>query len=365
MSTQDEKYMKLCFDLARKGEGKVSPNPLVGAVIVKDGRIVSTGYHRQYGGAHAEKNAIKSANEELAGATLFCNLEPCVHTDKQTPPCVPAIIESGIKKVVISNVDPNSKVNWHGIKKLKEAGIEVVSGILYEEGNALNRFYLKRIKTGLPYVTVKMAISSDGKITAAEGNQTWLTCDESRKFVHDQRSVYDAVLIGANTVNVDNPELTVRNVEGRNPIRIILDGNLSSRIESKIFNDNASRTIMIFSTAADEKRKQSFHERGIEVIQLESGMDKKLNLHTILKKLSELNISSLFVEGGRKVFEQFITQQLFDEIIVLQAPIILGKGIDNVKLNEENLLLALTQELDKDKLLVYKPRQLEHVHGFN
>ena len=365
MSALDEKYMRLCFELAKKGSGFVSPNPLVGVVIVKDGRIMSMGYHKKYGEAHAEKNAIDAAKENLTGATLYCNLEPCTHTDKQTPPCVPAIIKSGIKKVVISNVDPNPKVNGQGMQQLAEAGVEVVSNILAEEGRELNRFFLKHIKTGLPYVTVKIATSLDGKITAAEGKQTWLTCEESKKFVHSQRSIYDAVLVGANTVNIDNPQLTVRSVKGRDPIRIILDGNLRSRIESETFNSNESRTLILCSVKSDERKKKEFSEKGIEVFEFESEAENKLNLRTVLKKLSELKITSLFVEGGGQVFEQFITQRLFDEIIVLKAPISLNDGIDAVQLDGDDLLLIHQQTLDKDKLMIYKPKQVEHVHGTN
>ena len=357
--------MRLCFELAKKGSGFVSPNPLVGAVIVKEGKIISMGYHQKYGEAHAEKNAIIAAQENLTGATLYCNLEPCVHTDKQTPPCVPAIIESGIKKVVISNVDPNPKVNWHGIKKLKKAGIEVISGMLHASGKEFNRFYFKHTMTGLPYVSVKIATSVNGKINAAVGKQAWLTCEESRKFVHAQRAVHDAVLVGANTVNIDDPKLTVRSAEGRNPIRIILDGNLSSRIESKIFSSNESRTLILCSVNTDEKRKKEFLERGIEVVEFKSGADNKLNLHTVLQKISELKITSLFVEGGGQVFEQFITQRLYDEIIVLKAPIRLNDGIDAVQLDGDDLFLIHEQTLDKDKLLIYKPKQVEHVHGTN
>lgn len=363
MLAVDEKYMKLCFELAQKGSGSVSPNPLVGAVIVRDGKIVSTGYHQKHGEPHAEKNAIDSAKENLTGTTLYCNLEPCVHTDKQTPPCVPLIIENGIKKVVISNVDPNPKVNWRGVKKLTEAGIEVVSDLLSEEGKELNRFYFKHIKTGLPYVAVKIAISFDGKITSAEGKQTWLTCDESKKFVHRQRSIYDAVLIGANTVNVDNPELTVRSVEGKNPIRIILDGSLNSQIESKIFNDNACRTIILCSAHSDADKKRKFIGKGIEIVELESETGNMLNIRAVLKKLAEMKITSLFVEGGGKVFEQFISQQLFDEIMVLKAPVILNNGINSVQFNEKGLSLYEEQNLDIDKLLIYKPGQPEYVHG--
>ncbi len=364
MSILDEKYMHVCFELALKGSGYVSPNPLVGAVIVKDGQIISTGYHQRYGEAHAERNAVIDAKQNISGATLYCNLEPCVHNDKQTPPCVSLIINNGIKKVVISNIDPNPKVNGRGIQKLKDAGIEVVFDVLEQKGKELNRFFFKSIKTGLPYVTVKMAISSDGKITAAEGSQTWLSCEGSIKFVHRQRSIYDAVLVGANTVNIDNPKLTVRNVSGRNPIRIILDGNLNSRIEAEIFKDKSCKTLVFCSANADEKKKNNFMKSGIELIELENGKANELDIRDVLLKLYKLKISSLFVEGGGIVFDQFISQNLFDEIIVLKAPVILQNGINAVPIDtKKDLFLFHKEQLDRDQLRIYKSKTAEHVHG--
>lgn len=364
--TIDEKYMRLCFDLAKKGSGSVSPNPLVGAVIVKNDKIISTGYHQKYGGGHAERNAIENAEQDLAGATLYCNLEPCMHTDKKTPPCVPEIISNKIKKVVISNVDTNPKVNGRGIKILEDAGIEVISNVLEKEGRELNRFYFKSIETGFPYVTIKMAISLDGKISAAERTQTWLTGIESKVFVHQQRSIYDAVLVGANTVNIDNPILTVREIEGRNPVRIILDGNLSSKIESNIFNDKEIKTLVLCSTNTDEKKKNNFREKGIGLIELETGADTKINLKEVLKKLSELKITSLFVEGGGSIFAGFISQRLFDEIIVLKAPITLNCGVDTVSIDEiKDLYLSHQEQLGEDILLNFKIKDAEHVHGNN
>ena len=362
-NTIDKKYMRLCFDLSKNGSGSVSPNPLVGAVIVKTGKIISTGYHQRCGEEHAERNAINAADQDITGATLYCNLEPCMHTDKQTPPCVPVIISNGIKRVVISNEDTNPKVNGRGIRILEEAGIEVLSNVLEEEGRELNRFYFKFIETGLPYVTVKMATSLDGKISAAEGIQTWFTGKASKVFVHRQRSIYDAVLVGANTINVDNPRLTVREAKGRNPIRIILDGNLSSQIESEIFNDQESKTLVLCSANADEKRKSGFKIKDIELIEFETGDDNKLDLREVLKKLSVLKITSLFVEGGGQVFMQFISQRLFDEIIVLKAPVILDRGVNTIPINtQDDLFLFHKELLDEDILLNYKLKTVKNVY---
>ena len=206
----DKKFIRRSFHLAQKGKGHVSPNPLVGAVIVKNGKVIGKGYHKKYGSAHAEVNAINNSTESVAGSTLYCNLEPCSHIKKQTPPCVPLIIQKKIKKVVISNFDPNKEVNGKGIKQLREAGVEVVTDVLEDEGKDLNKFYFKYVKEKLPYITLKIAQSIDGKISVAKNKQTWLTGKESIKYVHKLRSEYDAVLVGAGTIRTDNPQLNVR-----------------------------------------------------------------------------------------------------------------------------------------------------------
>jgi diaminohydroxyphosphoribosylaminopyrimidine deaminase/5-amino-6-(5-phosphoribosylamino)uracil reductase len=197
---QDQKYINDCFKLAKKVRGFVSPNPLVGAVLVKNGKVIGQGYHRKYGGDHAEVNAIKKSNENVSGSTLYCNLEPCCHTNKQTPPCVPLIIQKKIKRVVISNLDPNKSVNGKGLKQLQAAGIEVTTRVLENEGKKLNKFYFKYVEAIFPYVTLKIAQSIDGKIAITNKKQTWLTGKESVKFVHKLRSDYDAIIVGVETM---------------------------------------------------------------------------------------------------------------------------------------------------------------------
>ncbi len=354
----DEKYMKQCFELAQNGAGYVSPNPLVGCVIVKDDKILSTGYHEKYGSFHAERNAILNSEQDISGATLYCNLEPCMHTDKQTPPCAQLIISSKIKRVVISTVDSNPKVNGNGIKLLREAGIEVTTSVLGKEGRELNKFFFTSMETGFPYVTLKLAVSRDWKITGEKGKQTWLTGNESKKFVHEQRSVYDAVLVGANTVNIDNPQLTVRDVDGKNPKRIILDGNLSANLESALFADSSNRNIVFCSNSADEKRKSAFREMGVTLIELELVRDSLLDLSDMLRKISSLKINSVLVEGGAQIFTQFIEQGLFDELFILMAPVHLGTGVDVIPADEiENLELIKETNLGKDILFHYKHKR--------
>lgn len=351
----DEYFVKKCFSLAQKAQGRVSPNPLVGALLVKDNKIIGRGYHKKFGKAHAEVNAIKSATENVEGATLYCNLEPCCHTNKKTPPCVPLIIHNKIKRVVISNLDPNKDVNGKGIRQLRKAGIEVISGILEDDGKALNKFYFKFVQEKLPFVTLKIAQSLDGKISETRNQQTWLTGKESVKYVHKLRNEYDAVLVGANTIKVDNPLLSVREVKGRNPIRVVIDGKLSIPLKSKILNSSDSEKTWIFiSKDVDEKKIRILTERGIKIFKINSAEQNKLAIKRILKILAEQQITSVMVEGGANIFNQFVEQDLFDEIIILQAPKILGKGVPvfNTKASKKLKLLSVNK-LGKDIRLVY------------
>ncbi len=352
----DKVYLKRCLELAAKGMGTVSPNPLVGAVLVKNGKVIGEGYHKRYGEAHAEVDALNNSTGDVNGATLYCNLEPCCHTNKQTPPCVPLIISKGIKKVVISNFDPNPDVNGEGVKQLRDAGIEVIIDVLKEEGKKLNKFYFNYVRKKIPYITLKVAQSKDGKITKSKNEQTWLTGEESNRFVHQQRAAYDAVLVGANTVAVDNPQLTVRNVEGRNPKRIILDGKLSIDLNAAILSaEDIENTWILTSKNADKEKIDQFNEKGARVIQFKSNDVEQIKLIDVLTKLGEDKITSLFVEGGGNIFSQFIDGKYFDEIIILQAPITLGKGLNGVPTSSLLQLKKISSEkIGKDIKLVYK-----------
>lgn len=355
ITEKDEQYIRLCFELALKGKGFVSPNPLAGCIIEKEGRIIGSGYHQKFGEAHAEVNAIRSVTEDLNGATLYCNLEPCSHTDKKTDPCTPRIVYSGIKRVVVSNLDPNPKVNGNGMAMLRSCGIETEVGVFEEEGAELNKFFFKYIKEKIPFVTLKAAQSLNGKISIDKNVQTWLTGEESGKYVHQQRALYDAVLIGANTINVDNPQLDVRKVEGRNPIKVIIDGKLSINPESKIFM-NEPEKVWIFTTGdSDSTKKYLLKDRRCRIFEMPSNADGKLHLMEILKTLGSENLSSVFVEGGQEVFSQFIKEKLFDELILLTAPIILPQGIDVFNLNEQHTLQFVSSEkLGEDVKLLFK-----------
>jgi diaminohydroxyphosphoribosylaminopyrimidine deaminase/5-amino-6-(5-phosphoribosylamino)uracil reductase len=353
---EDLKFVERCFELAKMGEGFVSPNPLVGSVIVRNGKILSEGYHKNYGGVHAEVDAIHSAKENLSGAVLYCNLEPCCHINKQTLPCVPLIINSGIKRVVVSNLDPNPFVSGKGMLQLKEAGIEVEHGILSEEGEELNRFYFKSVGTNLPYITVKVAQSKDGFINSIRKERTQITSDEAEIFVHRQRAKYDAVLVGANTIVIDNPKLSVRRIEGRNPFRIIVDGKLSSNPDANVFNDELKNLTWLFTSRSSDRLKKEFLvQKGIRVFEMDSDLEMRLELQFILTALHKNKINSVFVEGGAQIFSGFIEKKLFDELIILEAPIKIGEGIkvfDTIPL--EQLKLILIKQLGADEKRVYR-----------
>lgn len=324
----DHVYMRRCLELACRGKGEVSPNPLVGAVIVKNGKIIAEGWHEHYGGAHAELKAIQNAIESVEGATLYCNLEPCCHTKKQTPPCTPLIIENKLRRVVISNFDPNPMVSGQGVKQLSDEGIEVTTGILGKQGEYLNRFFFKYIQTGLPYVTMKIAQTLDGKISERRGTRTWLTGNEAVEYVHRQRAGYDAVMIGAGTVSSDDPQLTVRKVPGRNPYRIIIDGRLSSPPDSKIFNDEDKSRTWVFTTEdSDFQKAEYLKEKGVRIFRLPSERKFHNDLHQILKILGKEKIVSVLVEGGQELFSSFISNNYLDELIILQVPVLFGNGL--------------------------------------
>ena len=354
----DEVYLKRCFKVAAKGTGTVTPNPVVGAVLVKNGKVISEGYHKKYGEPYAEVEAFNNSTEDVGGATLYCNLEPCCHIKKQTPPCVPVIINKKIARVVISNLDPNPEVSGEGIKQLRDAEIEVINDQLKNEGEELNKFYFNYVKTKIPYITLKVAQSEDGKLSKSKNEQTWLTGEESNRFVHQQRAVYDAILVGANTIAVDNPQLNVRNVEGRNPKRIILDGKLNVDLNAVILSaEDIKNTWILTSKNANKEKIKKIKDKGVRIFQFNVQDNEQINLKDISEKLGEEKITSLFVEGGADIFSQFMDGNLFNEIIILQAPITLGKGVDGISISSLDHLKKISSEkIGEDLKLVYKKK---------
>ena len=326
----EEEYMKLALRLARRGLGWTSPNPVVGAVLVKDSRVVGRGYHRRFGGNHAEINALQNASTDPAGATLYVTLEPCCHYGK-TPPCVDAIIKNKIKKVVIGTLDPNPQVRGKGVKILNQHGIGAKVGVLEEECRKLNEAHFKYMTTGLPMVTLKFAQTLDGRIATASGDSRWISSEEFRKRVHRLRATSDAVLVGIDTVLADNPQLTVRLVKGRSPTRVILDSRLRMPPDSEIVRTRDIVPVMIATTAqADSKKVSQLREMGIEILVIQPDEFGEIDLKHLLRALGERNIASLLVEGGAKVITSFLQQKLADKVIVAIAPRVLGKGIDAV-----------------------------------
>jgi diaminohydroxyphosphoribosylaminopyrimidine deaminase/5-amino-6-(5-phosphoribosylamino)uracil reductase len=330
VATSGEQFMRLALKLARRGLGKVSPNPMVGAVIVKNGRIIAQGYHHYFGGDHAEVDAFKNAKESVAGATMYVTLEPCCHYGK-TPPCVNAVIEHKIGRVVIGMLDPDKRVCGNSLKMLRDKGIAVEVGVLEDECRALNESFIKHRTTGIPFVTLKWAQSLDGKIATATGSSTWITSPPSLKLAHKLRSTHDAILVGAGTVLKDNPELTTRLVKGRNPLRVVLDSNLRIPADVKIFKNLAKAPTVLATTAWDAHQKLDERRAlGLEVLIVPPNADGRVDLHALLKTLGGRDVSSLLVEGGAETITSFLRLGLADKIIAIIAPKILGKGTDAV-----------------------------------
>jgi diaminohydroxyphosphoribosylaminopyrimidine deaminase/5-amino-6-(5-phosphoribosylamino)uracil reductase len=330
---RDEFFMARCIELAKKGYGKVSPNPMVGCVIVRNGKIISEGYHEKYGGFHGERIAINTAlrkNIKIRGATLYVNLEPCIHYGK-TPPCTNIIAEHKIKRVVYGITDPNPLVAGKGISYLKKHNIEVTGGILDDECRELNKFFLKYIKKRIPYVTLKAAQTLDGKIADTKYHSKWISSLESRKLVHLWRSRYDALLIGNNTLIHDNPSLTVRYASGRNPFRIVIANKIDINEKYEIFCDkNTGKTIIVTLLSPDKKTQAFLNKKRIRVI-IARKKDSTIDLKDALKKLGKFGISSILVEGGAYTFSEFLNQKTVDEMCVFTAPMIMGDGIETFK----------------------------------
>ncbi|MFH1519290.1 MAG: bifunctional diaminohydroxyphosphoribosylaminopyrimidine deaminase/5-amino-6-(5-phosphoribosylamino)uracil reductase RibD [Candidatus Omnitrophota bacterium] len=355
---KDIYFLKKTFPLARKGEGFTSPNPLVGAILVKHKRIISCGYHRQAGKLHAEIKAIKAAKESLNGATLYINLEPCCHFG-QTPPCVDEIIKSGIKKVVISVTDPNPKVSGKSITELRKAGVEVVLGLCKDEACRLNEVFFKNMKENEPFVVAKVAQSLDGKIATQKGVSQWITSSASRKLSKSLRDKYDCVLVGANTFNKDNPHL---DGSRRIPYKVVVSARLNLALNSYILQKTPEKLI-IFTSDKNKSKKRKF-PRSVKVFFLKE--DKGvLPVRKILKILYSFKIMSVFIEGGPYTLGQFFQEKAVDKAFFFIAPKVIGgsralgsvgaEGFVNPKVSPylENLKL---KRINKDILIWGYPR---------
>ncbi len=319
-------FMRLAFGLAEKGRGKTSPNPIVGAVIVRGGEIVGKGYHRAIGQEHAEIAAIRMAGSRARGSTLYINLEPCAHTGR-TGPCSEAIIAAGIKKVVLSIKDPNPLVNGKGIRRLRKFGIKVESGLLKDEARRLNDIYLGFHENKRPYVILKLAQSLDGKIATIEGDSKWISSLRSRRFAHQLRSAVDAVVVGAGTVREDDPALTVRHVKGRSPYRIILSGSLDIPSRSRLLRNNEDMKTII---ATSERSLRSLKGRSLAgepiLWSVKNAGRKRLDLPDFVSKAGDFGLQSLLIEGGAALATSFLRVGLVDKLVAITAPVIVGSG---------------------------------------
>ncbi|WP_209122500.1 bifunctional diaminohydroxyphosphoribosylaminopyrimidine deaminase/5-amino-6-(5-phosphoribosylamino)uracil reductase RibD [Alkalihalobacillus sp. BA299] len=316
----DRQYMELAIQIARSANGQTSPNPLVGAVVVKDGQVIGMGAHLKAGEAHAEVHAIQMAGKNAEEATIYVTLEPCSHHGR-TPPCADLIIHSRIERVVIATTDPNPKVSGGGIEKLKNAGIEVEVGLMKKEADELNAVFYHYIKTIRPFVTLKSAVSLDGKIATVTGDSKWITSSEAREDVHYLRHTHDAILVGVGTVLADNPSLTTRiSGGGKNPIRIILDSMLRTPLEATVVTDGRSPTWIITTDRADINKKQQLEQLGVTVLSL----GESLVITKLLERLGEKGVTSLFVEGGATVNASFLKVKAVNQVITYIAPKIIG-----------------------------------------
>ncbi len=328
-------YMRLALNIATKGKGFVAPNPLVGCVITKNGKIIGQGYHEKYGENHAEINALNSCVESPEGAEVYVTLEPCSHFGK-TPPCAERLVEEKVKKVFVAVKDPNPLVCGKGVGILKQAGIEVEVGVLENEAKELNKFFFHNIKTNMPYIILKSAISIDGFIADINGSSKWISNENSRKEVHALRGEVDAVLVGAGTVVSDNPLLNVRLVSGRDPKKIVLDfkGRLNGNY--KLFDEN---TIYV---ALEENVKpenlKTIKDKNTKIM-----LFTEFNIEKILKEFVKIKIASILVEGGAFTSGLFLENGFVNELIIYQAPVVLGKG---------KSLFALTKERTMENKIV-------------
>jgi len=320
--SEKEKWMRLALSLAKKGEGKVSPNPMVGAVLVKNGKLIAKGYHRYFGGPHAEVEAIQRAKDKVRGCTLYVTLEPCSHYGK-TPPCTQAIIRAGIRRVVIATLDPNPINSGRGVQELKKAGIEIELGVCEEEATKVNEAFFKFMKKKIPFVVVKVASSLDGKIATSKGESKWITGQKAREFAHRLRDKMDAILVGINTVISDDPSLLAPSKDSL--IRVILDSKLRIPLNSKILKNQDKADTFIFTTSkADRQKLCELKSRGIKVAIVKEDQDGRVDLEEVLKKLASLEIMILLVEGGGKVIGSFFDKGLVDKLFLFLAPRIIG-----------------------------------------
>ena len=353
----DEYYMKEAIELAKKGIGKVNPNPLVGAVIVKNNEIIGSGYHQAYGEAHAEVNAIIDAESKgisVEGATIYVTLEPCSHYGK-TPPCALKIVDKKFKRVVVGSNDPNPLVSGRGLEMIRNAGIEVVTAVLEAECTEINKVFYKYITTKTPYIFLKVAITLDGKIATSVGDSKWISNEESREKVQYYRNKFMGIMIGANTLSNDNPSLTARMSEGRDPYRIIIDPDLISNDSFNVVKNNKdSKTIIVTrETNKNENAYELETKYNVKFIFIENS-DKEFDIKNIVEKIGELGIDSILIEGGSRVISKAFEEDIIDAGEIFVSNKILGdeKGISFIS-GFTKLKMQEAMELPNVKFNIY------------
>ena len=367
--TENETYMRRAIELARNGTGWTNPNPLVGAVIVKDGEIIGEGWHHKYGELHAEREALKDClarGNDPAGADIFVTLEPCCHFGKQ-PPCTQALVEAGIKRVFVGSRDPNPLVHGKGNAFLRENGIEVTEDFLREECDALNPIFFHYITTKRPYVALKYAMTADGKIATKTGASKWISGEAARAYVHELRNRYAAILCGIGTVLADDPMLNCRMEGGNNPLRIICDSNLRIPLESKIVKSAKEiPAIIVCDDKADFAKRNSLEQAGLEVLTLPGGKTGKIDLSELMKVLGERKIDSVLIEGGGQINFSALEAGIVNKIYAFIAPKLFGgsaakspvagEGIAGVE-DAFSFKISEILRFDEDILIEYEANQ--------
>lgn len=318
----DSEYMRAALELAKQGCGKVDPNPLVGAILVKDGKVIGKGFHQKYGGLHAERNALADCTESPVGATLYVTLEPCCHWGK-TPPCTDAILAAGIRRVVIGSSDPNPLVNGKGVRILREHGVEVTEGIFQKECDQLNEPFLYYIQTKLPFVILKYAMSMDGKIAAVSGKSQWITGEIARQRVQQDRNRYMALMTGVGTVLADNPRLTCRIPDSRNPVRIVCDTHLRTPVSSYIVATAAKVPTVLATCCTDAEKQIPYRKAGCEILMLPE-KNKHTDLKALVTELGAKGIGSILLEGGAALNWSALQSGIVNKVQAYIAPKILG-----------------------------------------
>jgi diaminohydroxyphosphoribosylaminopyrimidine deaminase/5-amino-6-(5-phosphoribosylamino)uracil reductase len=325
-TAHDIRYMTRALRLAARGRGRTSPNPMVGAVVVSGNRIVGEGFHRKAGAPHAEAIALQAAGRRAKGGTLYVTLEPCSHSRKRTPPCVPAILAAGLRRVVVAMRDPNPAVNGDGIRRLKRAGLRVSVGCLELQAAELNDSYLHRMRTGRPLVTLKLAMTLDGKTATSGGESRWITGPEARRHAHRLRSLVDAIMVGVNTVLIDDPRLTARpgGPAPRQPLRVIMDSGLRTPLTARVLSRSLRKgTVIATSDRSPQARRTRLRRRGIAVLVLPNRQGR-VSLRACLRQLARMGVNHLMIEGGSELAASALQAGVVDRLRLYIAPLLLG-----------------------------------------